>query len=124
NGGTEQQILRSERSMTISDWSRDGRWIVYSEIDQRTGADIWILPARVSETEAARPIPLVRTPALESQAQVSPDGKWLAYTSDESGSAHVYVRPFTTPPLPETKWQGPSVFGPEPRARRRAGRRS
>ena len=114
----EQQILRSERSIAVSDWSRDGRWILYSEIDPRTGSDIWLLPARVSGTEPAKPIPLVRTRALESQAQVSPDGKWLAYTSDESGAEHVYVRPFTaTLPLPETKWQVSSVFGREPRWR-------
>jgi hypothetical protein len=60
----------------------------------------------------------VRTPALESQAQVSPDGRWLAYTSNESGAEHVYVRPFSaTPPLPESKWQVSSVFGREPRWR-------
>jgi dipeptidyl aminopeptidase/acylaminoacyl peptidase len=118
NGGAEQQILRSERSIAVSDWSRDGRWILYSEIDPQTGSDIWLLPARASGTEPPRPIPLVRTPALESQAQVSPDGKWLAYTSDESGAEHVYVRPFTaTPPLPETKWQVSSVLGREPRWR-------
>jgi Tol biopolymer transport system component len=118
NGGAEQQILRSERSIAVSDWSRDGRWIVYSEIDPRTGSDIWLLPVDASRTQPPTPIPLVRTPALESQAQVSPDGKWLAYTSNESGTEHVYVRPFTaTPPLPETKWQISSTFGREPRWR-------
>ena len=64
------------------------------------------------------PTPLVATPATESQAQLSPDGKWLAYTSDETGTQHVYVRPFSsTPPLPETKWQISSAFGREPRWR-------
>jgi Tol biopolymer transport system component len=63
-------------------------------------------------------MPLVRTPASESQAQVSPDGKWLAYVSEESGTYQVYVRPFTaTPPLPETKWQVSSTYGYQPRWR-------
>jgi len=118
NGGSEQQILRTEHDTFVSDWSRDGRWIVYTEIDPRTGADVWLLPAPRAGTDAPKPIPLMRTPATESQAQVSPDGKWLAYTSDDTGTQHVYVRPFSsTPPLSETRWQVSSVVGREPRWR-------
>jgi Tol biopolymer transport system component len=118
NGGVEQPILRSDRLMAVSDWSRDGRWIFYSEIDPRTGADIWMVPTRASDVDPAKPIPLLRTPALESQAQLSPDGKWLAYTSNESGTEQVYVRPFAAAaPLPDTKWQVSSTLGREPRWR-------
>jgi serine/threonine protein kinase len=118
NGGAEQQIFQSDHPIIVSDWSRDGRWILYSDIDRRTGADIWLLQARAPGPEPPKPIPLARTPAVESQAQISPDGKWLAYTSDESGTEHVYVRPFTAPaPLPEIKWQASSLSGREPRWR-------
>jgi Tol biopolymer transport system component len=118
NGGADQQVLQTGHTAAVSDWTRDGRWILYSEADPKTGSDIWLLPATTAGTVAPKPIPLLRTPAMESQAQVSPDGKWLAYTSDESGTQQVYVRPFSpTSPLPETKWQVSSAIGREPRWR-------
>jgi Tol biopolymer transport system component len=118
SGGLEQQIVGTDHVAQVSDWSHDGRWIVYSEIDPRTGSDVWLLPAPTSDVHAPKAIPLIRTAAAESQAQLSPDGKWLAYTSEEAGTQHVYVRPFSaTPPLPEAKWQVSSAFGREPRWR-------
>ena len=58
--------------------------------------------------------PLLETPFQESTPQVSPDGRWLAYTSDETGSAEVYVRPF---PSGDGKWQVSTTGGTEPRWR-------
>ena len=75
----------SNRSSTNGDWSRDGRWIVYTETDPTTGPDIWLLPYSGDPT-AAKPIPLLRTAAGESQGQLSPDGKWLAYASNDAGT--------------------------------------
>ncbi len=115
NGGAEQVIVRTDHRVGVSDWTRDGRWILYTDSDPHTGADIWAVPASGAP---AKPIPLLRTSAVESQAQVSPDGRWLAYTSDENGGQHVFVRPFSpTPPLAETKWQVSSLVGREPRWR-------
>lgn len=64
-----------------------------------------------------KPVPLLRTPFFETQGQLSPDGRWLAYTSNESGSEQVYLRPFAgAVPLPDTKWQiSTGVWGQEPR---------
>ena len=60
----------------------------------------------------------LRTPAIESQGQISPDGRWLAYCSDESGRLQIYLRPFAgAAPAPDTKWQVSTVAGREPRWR-------
>ena len=60
----------------------------------------------------------LRTPAVESQGQISPDGRWLAYCSDESGRLQVYLRPFAgAAPAPDTKWPASAVSGREPRWR-------
>ena len=59
-----------------------------------------------------------RTPAVESQGQISPDGRWLADRSDESGRLQVYLRPFAAAaPAPNTKWPASAVSGREPRWR-------
>jgi Tol biopolymer transport system component len=120
NSTAEGPIVRTDRAVAVSDWSRDGRWVLYSDIDPRMNSTIWLLPVPSSSdaVAAVKPIQLVRTTASESQAQLSPDGKWLAYSSLESGRSHVYLRPFTpTGPLPDTKWQVSSVAGREPRWR-------
>jgi Tol biopolymer transport system component len=71
-----------------ADWSRDGRWITS---DGRSAAEIWIVPT----TAEAKPFVYLASPFRERTARFSPDGHWLAYTSDESGHSDVYVRPFT-----------------------------
>ena len=68
------------------DWSADGRWIAYWQAN-----DVYI--GRSSGSVA--PFPLVKTDARENDPRFSPDGKWIAYTSNESGRVEVYVRPFS-----------------------------
>lgn len=70
--------------------SPDGQFLVYSEADPGTKYDLWLLPL----TGASKPRPLLRTPFNEREGMISPDGKWLAYTSDQSGRNEVYVQPF------------------------------
>ncbi|MFN7934554.1 MAG: hypothetical protein U0R19_14580 [Bryobacteraceae bacterium] len=72
-----------------SDWSRDGKWLLFTQQNAKTRQDIWIVP--IDNPTAARP--LLATPYQESQAQFSPDGRWIAYTSNESGTPQVYVMP-------------------------------
>jgi Tol biopolymer transport system component len=67
--------------------------VIYTAESQKTGADIWAV-LYPSNADAAKPVPVLQTPATESQAQVSPDGKWIAYTSNESGGLQVWVRSF------------------------------
>jgi Tol biopolymer transport system component len=74
-------------------WSPDGRLLLYVTQDPNTGADLWALPVGESSGEH-KPIPVLHTAFDEAAGQFSPDGHWLAYTSNESGSVEVYVRPF------------------------------
>jgi Tol biopolymer transport system component len=101
-----------------SDWTRDDRWLVHTETDPKTGADIWLLGDPSKPVAERKPVAWLRTPAMESQGQISPDGRWLAYWSDESGRFQIYLRPFTgAAPTTETKWAVSAVSGREPRWR-------
>lgn len=126
NSASEQVIAGQRFSATeqvqryVSDWSRDARWLIYSAPDPKTGSDIWLVPAAASSATTA-PVPLLRTAAGESQGQLSPDLKWLAYSSDEGGGvSRVFIRPFNgAAPLLDAKWQvsSSSVSAREPRWR-------
>jgi len=78
--------------MFPSDWSADGRYLTYYRADPKTLLDQWVLPLFGDR----KPVALLHSDFNESQGQFSPDGKWLAYVSDESGSAEVYVQSFPT----------------------------
>ncbi|MGH9255772.1 MAG: protein kinase domain-containing protein [Vicinamibacterales bacterium] len=117
-GGTEAVLLQGTSPSFPSGWSRDGRWLVYTEINPKTGADLWLLPNPSTASADRKPVPWLVTPFLESQGQISPDGNWLAYTSNESGRNHVYLSPFGgAAPGPDTKWQVSTVPSAEPRWR-------
>ena len=79
-------------------WSRDGRFIAYVSMDPQTDSDIWVLPLSGDR----KPTALVRTQFSEAYARISPDGRWMAYSSNESGREGVYVTRF---PEPGRKWQ-------------------
>ncbi len=93
--GVEQALYQSNAAFLS--WSAGDRWLAFSTIPV-TGADIWLL----SDDDTAQAEPLLQTPYLESYPAFSPDGKWLAYTSDESGISELYVQRF---PLTGRKWQ-------------------
>ena len=81
--------------------------IAFVQFDAETKADIWLLPLE----DNATPIPLVQTEANELNPAFSTDGRWLAYSSDESGRAEVYVQSF---PELTGKWQISANGGVEP----------
>ena len=93
------------------DWSRDGRLLLYSNQDPKSGTDLWALPM----TGDRKPFPVLQTRFDEILGQFSPDGRWLAYASNESGRNQIYVQTF-----PETggKWQISVDGGLQPRWRR------
>jgi eukaryotic-like serine/threonine-protein kinase len=91
NGVGPEELLLQVTSIATSDWSPDGRFILYSQLNERTGRDVWAVPL----TEPRQPYPLLNSEFNEYRAQLSPDGRWLAYVSDESGGYEVYVQPFT-----------------------------
>jgi serine/threonine protein kinase len=108
SGGKEETLLQGTNPQLPSDWSRDDRWLVYTEINPKTGAEIWLLPDPSKPSADRKPVKLLGESFNETQGQISPDGKWLAYTSNESGTNQVYLRPFNgTSPPSDRKWQLP-----------------
>jgi eukaryotic-like serine/threonine-protein kinase len=95
-----------------SDWSKDGRFILFVQlgVEQLKGT-LWVLPLFGDR----KPMPYLETAADTKQGQFSPNGKWVAYTSDESGHPEVYVQPF---PATGVKWQISTNRGAHPLWRR------
>jgi hypothetical protein len=88
---------------------------VYNAPTPKTLGDIWALPL----TGDRKPVPVVHGPFSEDQAQISPNGRWIAYRSNESGKDEVYVRPFSPGSAAAGgKWQISEGGGWEPRWRR------
>ncbi len=90
-------------------WSPDGQWIVYQRVDEANNSDIWAFP-----TAGGEPVALIASSFSEDFASISPDGRWMAFVSDESGSEEVYV---TTFPDPARRWQVSPDGGSFPRWR-------
>jgi Tol biopolymer transport system component len=85
--GQDQRLTPPGQISFPLDWSRDGRFLVYRVDDAKNRGDIWLIPMSGART----PTPIVHTPSNESEAAISPDGRWMAYTSDESGRPAIYV---------------------------------
>ena len=87
-GAGRGQLMVSDRTVKVlNDWSPDGRSIVYTQHGADTKLDLWLLPLSGG---SARPV--LTTAFNEAQARISPDGRWIAYVSDESDTSEVYVR--------------------------------
>jgi serine/threonine-protein kinase len=104
-GGLERLNTSPQLSIPGS-WSPDGKVLAYSIIDPHMGYDIWTMTPSDHKTQI-----FLQTKSNESAPQFSPDGRWLAYTSDESGHNEIYVVPY---PGPGGKWQISSDSGREP----------
>jgi eukaryotic-like serine/threonine-protein kinase len=92
SNGQDTPLLRSEQHKFPLDWSRDGRYLLYRQIGAQTGHDIFVLPMSGEH----KPFPYLQTPAMEFGGVFSPDGRWIAYASDESDRLEVYVESFPT----------------------------
>ena len=103
-GGTGlEPILKSDEWKTPFSWSPDGRFLLYATGGGATKDDLWVVPLQADR----KPVPFLRTEFNESDGHFSPDGRRVAYVSDESGRAEVYVRSFSPgPPASpgEGKW--------------------
>ncbi|NNE08060.1 MAG: hypothetical protein HKN20_05805, partial [Gemmatimonadetes bacterium] len=122
SGAGEQELVGSSPEDKVPhDWSRDGRWIIFSIV---TGSSLEDLVAIDLEGEApepdstetwiGKPVTVLATPYRETQAALSPDARWIAYASDASGEIEVYVQSF---PDLEEKWQISTDGGGMPRWR-------
>lgn len=110
--GDEELLTKASNLAAPKSWSPDGKYLVYVQIDFDRGADLMAVPVNGDR----KPFPVVQTPAIEDQGQFSPDGRWLAYTSNESGQGEVYVIPF--PSSGGAKWLVSRGGGVQPRWRR------
>jgi Tol biopolymer transport system component len=98
----------------VTDWSKDGKHLLYDRQDSETHADIWYLTQK-ADGDGFDAAPFLATKFSERSAKLSPDGRHVAYVSNESGENQVYVRPF---PEGGSKWQISHTVGTQPRWRR------
>ena len=108
--GQEELLLTTGNGRWATDWAGGGRLLLYVELDPETKRDLWVLPMEGER----RPTPFLRTKFNERDGAFSPDGKWIAYASDESGRYEIYVQPY---PATEAKWQVSRDGGRWPRWR-------
>ncbi len=118
-GGNEEVLITYETqhaagidspNLVCSDWSPDGRYIIGSVPQRSTGDDLWLIPLGGDK----KPVKFLGPPSDQLHANFSPDGRFVAYTSNESGRFQVYVQTF---PLSDRKWQVSTDGGYEPRWR-------
>ncbi len=103
--GEATRLTESNNVQLPSSFSPDGRRLAFVEVSAQTNYDLWTLPLDGVESghpKAGKAEIFLQTPFANSAPMISPDGKWLAYRSNESGSEEVYVRRF---PGPGGKWQ-------------------
>ena len=105
--GQERLLLETSSRAVPMDWSRDGNDLLFGQSDPATSQDIWVLPLAGDRT----PKPIIQTLATERMARFSPDGRWVAYVSNESGGFEVYVETF---PVTGRKWRISTSSGVQP----------
>jgi Tol biopolymer transport system component len=111
--GERERLTQSPNSQSVIDWSPDEHFILYSEqpndVAAATESGLWVLPLA-----DRKPFLLVKTAFRQAHGQFSPDGRWIAYTSTESGRAEIWVQSF---PAGHAKRQVSSTGGDYPRWR-------
>jgi dipeptidyl aminopeptidase/acylaminoacyl peptidase len=117
NGTGPEDLLfqaGSDELLVPFDWSPDGRYLLFARAGIATwqnSIDLWLLEMAGERTAA----PLIQSPFRKETAKFSPDGRWIAYSSTESGGHQIFVQPF--PDLGRGKWQISTRGGREPRWR-------
>jgi len=105
--GSEEVLLKSDTAAYPYDWSSDGRYILYDKPGPKGSRDIWVLPLTGDRT----PFPYVCANADEIDGRFSPNVRWIAFASNESGKDEVYVQAF---PQTGAKWQVSTAGGSSP----------
>jgi len=105
-GGREKLLYASNENKTATNWSPNGRFLLYSAPTGLGAEGIWALPLDASASPT--PVVLTRTRAREREAVFSPDSRWIAFVSDESGTQEVYVRSFSL--RPDSAEAGPKIL--------------
>jgi Tol biopolymer transport system component len=115
--GADELLLATDQFKIPFSWSADGKFLLYFSGGPNSAGDLWILPM----TGDRKPFVFLKTPFDEVWGQFSPDGRWVAYDSNETGRFEVYVRPFVRPDeasvdlkRAEGKWQVSRAGGAYP----------
>ena len=93
SAGAEERFVASDQLKAPSSWSADGRFLLYLSVDPQTIGDLWVVPMVGDRT----PSVFLKTAFRVAYGAFSPDGRWVAYQSNESGRSEIYVRPFVPP---------------------------
>lgn len=101
--GEQETVLHSSRVVFADDLSPDGRLLLYEQTTDDNHTNLWVVPRTGSMAGERQSSPYLQLASNQINAQFSPDGKWVAYTSDESGKQQVYVQSF--PASDQAKWQ-------------------
>ena len=94
SNGPGEVLYPTAEAKNLDDWSPDGKYILYTAQTPKTARDVMAVSFTGKDRQ---PIPVAQTPAAERFGRFSPDGKWVAYESDETGRDDVFVRPFPGP---------------------------
>ena len=110
--GHEQQMWSGDRNAFANDWSRDGKWLIFTlpNAERNLDLDLWV--AQADGNGELKPEPYLTSADREAQAEFSPDGRFVAYTSMSGGDPEVYVQPF--PDASGGRWLVSSGGGAEP----------
>jgi tRNA A-37 threonylcarbamoyl transferase component Bud32 len=102
-GSDERFIAMGTANGWGTDWSADGKFVLYQRPGDKTGQDLWVAPQTAEPSGSqSKPFPYLESPFNEANGVFSADGRWIAYESDESGRSEVYVQTF---PLTNQKIQ-------------------
>jgi Tol biopolymer transport system component len=91
----DESVLVTPEAKAPTDWSSDGRFVMYRSSGRETGYDLWALP--MNADGPGKPFPVVQTAFDERDGQFSPDGRWVAFQSNESDRTEIYIQRFPTP---------------------------
>ena len=116
NGASNEEplpTLASSSAELPDDWSRDGKYLAYEFASRSNDYDLWIVPMS-GDPASRKPRPFLEMPGAQTHAAISPDGRWIAYESNETGRLEIWVQSF---PTPSGKWQITTEGGMEPQWR-------
>jgi Tol biopolymer transport system component len=88
--GQEERLTEGPNQKFLLDWSKDGKYLLYREVNPGTGRDLMAIPLQGDK----KPIAVVNTPFQESTGAISPDGRWVAFASNDSGHNELYIQAF------------------------------
>ncbi len=93
--GTEELLWKADVLLGPTHWSADGRFLTFGVNDPKNAFDVWVLPVKGDAKGDRKAVPFVNTEFGEIGGRFSPDGRWIAYTSNRSGRNEIYAQPFS-----------------------------